>query len=133
MWRYVVAPALAVVVLLLAVLPFQIVNAQTVTTGNDDVTYTKESKFIKEFQINDLKEDRGLGGITTDARGMPWFYFSTNATSAVFSFDPSGNKFTRYDVQGETVVDNPVIKLPLASSYLTEKVPCGLRTPEPIR
>ncbi|WP_148701254.1 hypothetical protein [Candidatus Nitrososphaera evergladensis] len=106
-----VAPALAVAVLLLAVLPFQVVNAQTVTTGNDDVTYTKESKFIKEFQINDLKEDRGLGGITTDARGMPWFYFSTNATSAVFSFDPSGNKFTRYDVQGETVVDNPVIKL----------------------
>lgn len=108
MSRYVVASALAVAVLLLAVLPFQ-VSAQTIISGND-VTYTKESKFIKEFQVNDLK-DRGLGGITTDARGMPWFYFSTNTTSAVFSFDPSSNKFTRHDVQGQTVVDNPVIKL----------------------
>lgn len=105
-------------IVLLLILPFQ-VNAQPSTSGND-ITYTKESKFIKEFQVNDLQE-RGLGGITTDAQGMPWFYFSTNATSAIFKFDPSNNKFTRYDVQGKTVVDDPVIKLAAGQLVFDDK------------
>jgi virginiamycin B lyase len=77
------------------------------------VTYTRQSNFIKEFQIP-IIEERGLKGITTDSQGNAWFYHSTNKTSTVIKLELENNNnktFTSYNIEAITVVDNPIINL----------------------
>jgi virginiamycin B lyase len=78
------------------------------------VTYTRQSNFIKEFEIP-IIEERGLKGITTDSQGNAWFYHSTNKTSTIIKLeleDDNNNKtFTSYNIEGNTVVDSPIINL----------------------
>jgi virginiamycin B lyase len=73
------------------------------------VTYEKESNFIKEFQIP--IHDIGLKGITTDSQGNAWFYHSTNQTSSIIKLEPASGQFTSYDIEGNTIVDTPIINL----------------------
>lgn len=75
----------------------------------DMVTYNKESNFIKEFQIP--IQDIGLKGVTTDSQGNAWFYHSTNQTSSIIKLEPASGQFTSYDIEGNTVVDTPIINL----------------------
>lgn len=75
----------------------------------DMVTYKKESNFIKEFQIP--IHDIGLKGITTDSQGNAWFYHSTNQTSSIIKLEPASGQFTSYDIEGNTVVDTPIVNL----------------------
>lgn len=75
----------------------------------DLVTYTKQSGFIQEFDVP-LKE-LGIKGITTDSDGSVWFYHSTNKTSSIFRFDSKTESFTQYDVEGDTIVETPIINL----------------------
>jgi len=75
----------------------------------DMVTYSKESNFIKEFQIP--IHDIGLKGITTDSQGNAWFYHSTNQTSSIIELEPASGQFTSYDIEGNTIVDTPIINL----------------------
>jgi virginiamycin B lyase len=78
------------------------------------VTYNRPSNFIKEFEIP-IIEEHGLKGITTDTEGNAWFYHSTNKTSTIIKLElenKNNNKtFTSYNVEGNTVVDNPIINL----------------------
>jgi virginiamycin B lyase len=81
----------------------------------DLVTYTRQSNFIKEFEIP-IIEERGLKGIITDSQGNAWFYHSTNKTSTIIKFgiednNSNNNTFTSYNVEGNTVVDSPIINL----------------------
>jgi hypothetical protein len=93
-------------------------TSTTTTTPNfsleELVTYTRQSNFIKEFQIPIL-EERGLKGITTDSQGNAWFYHSTNKTSTVIKLELENNNnnktFTSYNVEANTAVDNPIINL----------------------
>ena len=78
-------------------------------TSEDLVKYTKESSFIKEFQVP--VEERGLKGITTDSQGNAWIYYSTNKTSTIFKFDPAKQTFSQFTVEGQTATDDPVINL----------------------
>ena len=55
--------------------------------------------------------ERGLKGITTDSQGNAWFYHSTNKTSTIIKLDIATNKFTQYNVGGNTTVDNFIINL----------------------
>jgi virginiamycin B lyase len=77
------------------------------------VTYTRQSNFIKEFEIP-IIEERGLKGITTDSQGNAWFYHSTNKTSTIIKLELENNNnktFTSYNVEANTVVDSPIINL----------------------
>jgi virginiamycin B lyase len=93
-------------------------TSTTTTTPNfsleELVTYTRQSNFIKEFEIPIL-EERGLKGITTDSQGNAWFYHSTNKTSTVIKLELENNNnnktFTSYNVEANTAVDNPIINL----------------------
>lgn len=78
-------------------------------TLEDMVTYNKESNFIKEFQIP--IHDIGLKGITTDSQGNAWFYHSTNQTSSIIKLEPASGQFTSYDIEGNTIVETPIINL----------------------
>lgn len=79
-------------------------------TPENYVIYTNENPYIKEFQIP-IIEERGLRGITTDEKGNPWVYYSTNSTSSIIEYDVSSAKFNSFGVTGETKVDSPVINL----------------------
>ncbi|MFY9300278.1 MAG: hypothetical protein WAO91_03725 [Candidatus Nitrosotenuis sp.] len=83
-------------------------NAQSISV-EDMVTYTKQSGYIREF---DVPIDKlGLKGVTNDNNGNVWFYHSTNITSAIFRFDSRTESFTQYAIEGETIVDVPIINL----------------------
>src|SRR5204862_5766114 len=64
---------------------------------------------IKEFPIP--LAERGLKGITTVSQGNAWFYHSTNKTSTIIKLDIATNKFTQYNVWGNTAVDSFIINL----------------------
>ena len=74
------------------------------------VTYQKESNFIHEFDVPNLKE-KGLKGIVIDSDGNPWFYHQTNKTSTLIRFNPLNNLFSSYPIEGTTVTDNSIINL----------------------
>lgn len=82
--------------------------AQSITL-EDMVTYSMKSNFIKEFEIP--LEEHGLKGIAVDAQGNPWFYHSTNKTSTIIKLEPDNGLITSYNVEGDTVVDVPIINL----------------------
>jgi streptogramin lyase len=77
----------------------------------DMITYSKQSNFIKEFDIPNNIQELGLKGITTDSDGSAWFYHATNKTTKIIKFEPENENFTQYNVGGKTVVDNAVINL----------------------
>jgi streptogramin lyase len=94
-------------------------STTTITTPNisleELVTYTRQSNFIKEFQIP-IIDEHGLKGITTDSQGNAWFYHSTNKTSTVIKLELENNNnnnktFTSYNIEANTVVDNSIINL----------------------
>src|SRR5205823_4235953 len=89
--------------------PFLPAKAQSPITLKDLVKYNRQSSFIKEFPIP--LAERGLKGITTDSQGNAWFYHSTNKTSTIIKLDITTNKFTQYNVGGNTTVDNFIINL----------------------
>ena len=78
-------------------------------TADDFVTYEKKSSFINEFEVP--VDERGLEGITADANGTIWFFYSTNTTSKVFNFDPIQKTFRDHQIQTNTAADNAVINL----------------------
>ena len=78
-------------------------------TLEDMITYNKQSNFIKEFQIS--MQDIGLRGIATDPQGNAWFYHSTNQTSSIIKLEPTSGQFTSYKIEGNTIVDTPIINL----------------------
>jgi hypothetical protein len=84
-------------------------KAQSPITLKDLVTYSRQSSFIKEFPVPFI--ERGLKGITTDSEGNAWFYHSTNKSSTIIKLDVAANKFTQYNVKGNTTVDNFIINL----------------------
>ena len=79
------------------------------TTLEDMITYNLQSNFIKEFQIP--QKELGLKGIAVDSQGNAWFYHSTNKTSAIMKLEPESGKFTSFEIQGDTIVDTPIINL----------------------
>lgn len=79
-------------------------------TGQQLVTYQKQSKFIHEFDVPNLKE-KGLKGIVIDADGNPWFYHQTNETSTIIKFNFLTKTFSGYPIEGRTVTDNAIINL----------------------
>src|SRR5713226_3185025 len=86
-----------------SVLPAHAQNIQ------DYVKYSKQSNFIKEFQVP--FNDTGLKGITVDQQGNPWFYHSTKKTSTIVKFEPDSGKFTIFTIKAETIVQNPIVSL----------------------
>jgi streptogramin lyase len=84
-------------------------KTQNAITLKDLVTYSRQSSFIKEFPVP--LAERGLKGITTDSQGNAWFYHSTNKSSTIIKLDVATNKFTQYNVKGNTTVDNFIINL----------------------
>jgi virginiamycin B lyase len=84
-------------------------EAQSPITLKDLVTCSRQSSFIKEFPVP--LAERGLKGITTDSQGNAWFYHSTNKSSTIIKLDVATNKFTQYNVVGNTTVDNFIINL----------------------
>ncbi|HJT47876.1 MAG TPA: hypothetical protein VJ729_06800, partial [Nitrososphaeraceae archaeon] len=87
----------------------QLAKAQGPITLKDLVTYSRQSSFIKEFPVP--LPERGLKGIATDSQGNAWFYHSTNKSSTIIKLDIASNKFTQYNVGGNTTVDNFIINL----------------------
>lgn len=77
----------------------------------DMITYSKQSNFIKEFNIPDNIQELGLKGIITDSDGNAWFYHTTNKTTKIIKFELEKEIFTEYNVTGNTVVDNAIINL----------------------
>jgi hypothetical protein len=77
----------------------------------DMITYSKQSNFIKEFNIPNNIQELGLKGIATDSDGNAWFYHATNKTTKIIKFEPENENFTQYNVTGNTVVDNAIISL----------------------
>ncbi len=93
-----------------AVLPSFFVNLSAQPSIDQNfVTYEKESNFVKEFKIP--VSEKGLNGITSDSHGNVWIHYSTNESSTVFKISKDGNNVTRYPIHGETLSDDPVIKL----------------------
>jgi virginiamycin B lyase len=84
-------------------------KAQSPITLKDLVTYSRQSSFIKEFPVP--LTERGLKGIATDSHGNVWFYHSTDKSSAIIKLDIVSNKFTQYNITGNTTVDNFIINL----------------------
>jgi virginiamycin B lyase len=78
---------------------------------SDMITYSKQSNFIKEFNIPNNIRELGLKGVTTDSNGNAWFYHATNKTTLIIKFEPESENFTQYNVRGNTVVDDAVINL----------------------
>lgn len=81
-----------------------------VITDQEMVTYQKQSNYIHEFNIPNLKE-KGLKGIVTDSDGNPWFYHQTNKTSTLIRFNTLNDTFSSYPVEGTTVTDNSIINV----------------------
>jgi virginiamycin B lyase len=77
----------------------------------DMITYSKQSSFIKEFNILNNIQELGLKGITTDSDGNAWFYHATNKTTNIIKLEPENENFTQYNVEGNTVVNNAIINL----------------------
>ncbi len=99
-------------ILSIILLSVTLVNSQSYAqsiTLEDMITYNLQSNFIKEFQIP-MKE-LGLKGIVVDSQGNAWFYHSTNKTSTIIKLESESGKFTSYDIQGDTIVDTPIINL----------------------
>lgn len=82
--------------------------AQSISV-EDLVTYTKQSGFIQEFDVP--IQELGLKGIITDDNEKIWLYHFTNKTSSIFRFDSKTKSFTQYNIQGDTVVETPIINL----------------------
>lgn len=107
----------AVSIILFFIAPYHEVLAQP---GSDElVIYEKESAFIKEFPVP--FDESGLRGIVADRDGNVWFYHSTNRTSTMVMLDPSMGEFTKYEVMGETVADDPIINLASAQLVFDDK------------
>jgi virginiamycin B lyase len=87
---------------------FSQVMAQQITE-DEFVTYSRNSSFIKEFQVpvNDL----GLRGITTDIHGNVWFHHSTSKASEIFKFVPLTSQFTKYAIEEKTQTSDAIISL----------------------
>jgi virginiamycin B lyase len=81
-----------------------------VITDQQTVTYQKQSNYIHEFNVPNLKE-KGLKGIVTDSGGNPWFYHQTNKTSTLVRFNPLNDTFSYYPIEGTTITDNSIINL----------------------
>lgn len=81
-----------------------------VNTDQQMITYQKQSNYIHEFNVPNLKE-KGLKGIVTDSDGNPWFYHQTNKTSTLIRFNPLNHSFNSYSIEGKTVSDNSIINL----------------------
>ena len=81
-----------------------------VITDQQTVTYQKQSNYIHEFDVPNLKE-KGLKGIVTDSDGNPWFYHQTNKTSTLIRFNPLNDTFSSYPIEGTTITDNSIINL----------------------
>lgn len=82
----------------------------SVITDKQTVTYQKQSNYIHEFNVPNLKE-KGLKGIVADSDGNPWFYYQTNKTSTIIRFDPLNDTFSFYPIEGTTITDNSIINL----------------------
>lgn len=85
-------------------------NSNPVITDQQTVTYQKQSNYIHEFNVPNLKE-KGLKGIVTDSDGNPWFYHQTNKTSTLIRFNPLNDTFSSYPIEGTTITDNSIINL----------------------
>lgn len=79
-------------------------------TDQQLVAYQKQSNFIHEFNVPNLKE-KGLKGIVTDFDGNPWLYHQTNKSSTMIRFNPLNNTFSSYPIVGTTLADNSIINL----------------------
>jgi streptogramin lyase len=77
----------------------------------DMITYSKQSNFIKEFDIPNNIQELGPKGITTDSDGNAWFYHATGQTTKIIKFEPENENFTQYNVGRKTVDDNTIINL----------------------
>ena len=75
----------------------------------DYIAYEKTSNFIKEFNVP--VQERGLKGITTDAENNAWFYHGTSNDSMIIKMSKEGTNFTKYDIPGDTTVDDAIINL----------------------
>jgi streptogramin lyase len=75
------------------------------------ITYSKQSNFIKEFDIPNNIQELGPKGITTDSDGNAWFYHATGQTTKIIKFEPENENFTQYNVGRKTVDDNTIINL----------------------
>jgi streptogramin lyase len=107
---------LIVIVLLLLVISFYFSDysysqTQDQLPTTDMITYSKQSNFIKEFDIPNNIQELGLKGITTDSDGNAWFYHATNKTTKIIKFEPDNGNFTQYNVGGNTIVDNAIMNL----------------------
>ena len=77
--------------------------------ADEFVTYSRNSSFIKEFQIP--VDDFGLRGITTDTQGNVWFHHSTSNASEIFKFVPETSQFTKYAIEEKTQTSDAIISL----------------------
>lgn len=84
------------------------VDAQ-VLGPEDLITSTTRSNFIKEFKVP--LAELGLKGITTDADGNSWFYYSTNQSSTILALNLTTQQFKKYTIEGRTSVDPAIINL----------------------
>ncbi|MEX0640455.1 MAG: hypothetical protein WD018_00785 [Nitrosopumilaceae archaeon] len=73
------------------------------------MTYSRNSSFIKEFQVP--VADFGLRGITTDTHGNVWFHHSTSKASEIFKFVPETSQFTKYAIEEKTQTSDAIISL----------------------
>lgn len=78
-------------------------------TEDEFVTYSRNSSFIKEFQVP--VDDFGLRGITTDTLGNVWFHHSTNKASEIIKFVPETSQFTKYAIEEKTQTSDAIISL----------------------
>ena len=78
-------------------------------TEDEFVTYSRNSSFIKEFQVP--VDDFGLRGITTDTLGNVWFHHSTSKASEIFKFVPETSQFTKYAIEEKTQTSDAIISL----------------------
>lgn len=78
-------------------------------TEDEFVTYSRNSSFIKEFQVP--VDGFGLRGITTDTLGNVWFHHSTNMASEIFKFVPVTSQFTKYSIEEKTQTSDAIISL----------------------
>lgn len=110
-------PSMIIITSLLVVLfyfngyPYSYSQIQVQPLTSDMITYSKQSNFIKEFDVPNNIQELGLKGITTDSDGNAWFYHATNKTTKIIKFEPENENFTQYNVGGKTVVDNAIINL----------------------
>lgn len=89
-------------------------------TDQQLVTYQKQSNFINEFNVPNLKE-KGLKGIAIDSDGNPWFFHQTNKTSTLIRFNALNNTFSSYPIEGASVVDNSIVNLAGGQLIFDEK------------